>query len=54
MVKDICAVKGQGHIWPSKFKGQGYDQGQTIGHIWGLGLNQYVCFSFRGNQTIFG
>ena len=23
MVKVICVVKGQGHIWPSKFKGQG-------------------------------
>ena len=27
---------------------------KTIGHIWGLGFNRYVCFSFRGNQTIFG
>ena len=23
------------------------------GHIWGLEFNRYVCFSFRGNQTIF-
>ena len=23
------------------------------GHIWGLEFNQYVCFLFRGNQTIF-
>ena len=29
MVKVMCAVKGQGHVWPSKFKGQGYGQGQT-------------------------
>ena len=29
MVKVICVVKGQGHIWPSKFKGQGYGQVQT-------------------------
>ena len=29
MVKVICVVKGQGHIRPSKFKGQGYGQGQT-------------------------
>ena len=29
MVKVMCVVKGQGHIWPSKFKAQGYGQGQT-------------------------
>ena len=22
------------------------------GHIWGLKFNHYVCFLFRGNQTI--
>ena len=27
---------------------------KPIGHIWGLEFNQYVCFSFRGNLTIFG
>ena len=102
MVKVICVVKGQGHIWPSKFKGQGYGQVQTHwshlrpgvqlicllfvswqsdnfwlryskfciwpskfkvkvmarvkpdGHIWALEFNRYVCFSFRGNRTIFG
>ena len=101
MVKVMCVVKGQGHVWPSKFKGQGYGQGQTPwshlsprqsicllfvswqsdhfllkysifyiwpwkfkvkvmakvktdGHIWALEFNRYVCFSFRGNQTIFG
>ena len=101
MVKIMCVVKGQGHVWPSKFKGQGYGQGQTHwshlrpdvhsicllfvswqsdhfwlryskfyiwpwkfkvkviakvnlnGHIWDLEFNQYVCFLFRGNQTIF-
>ena len=26
---------------------------QSHGHIWGLEFNRYVCFSFRGNQTIF-
>ena len=98
----VCVVKGGGHIWPSKFKGQGYGQGQTHwshlrpgvqsicllfvlwqsdhfwlryrkfhiwpwkfkvkvmvkvksdGHIWALEFNQYLCFSFRGNWTIFG
>ena len=24
------------------------------GHIWALESNRYVCFSFRGNRTIFG
>ena len=24
------------------------------GHIWVLEFNRYVCFSFRGNRTIFG
>ena len=24
------------------------------GHIWALEFNRYVCFSFRGNRTIFG
>ena len=27
---------------------------KPIGQIWGLGFNQYVCFSFRGNRTTFG
>ena len=100
MVKVMCVVKGQGHIWPSKFEGQGYGQGQTHwshlrprgqsiyllfvswqsdhfwlrysniyltlkiqgqGHgqgqtqwsHWALEFNRYVCFSFRGNRTIF-
>ena len=26
---------------------------KPIRHIWGLEFNQYVCFSFPGNQTIF-
>ena len=29
MVKVMCVVKGQGHVWTSKFKGQGYGEGQT-------------------------
>ena len=29
MVKVMCVVKGQGHIWPWKFKGQVYGQVQT-------------------------
>ena len=98
MVKVMCVVEGQGHVWPTKFKGQGYGQGQThwpgvqsicllfvswqsdhfwrrysklyiwpwkfkvkvmakvkpYCHIWALEFNRYVCFSFRGNQTILG
>ena len=27
---------------------------KPISHIWGLEFNRYVCFSFRGNRTIFG
>ena len=27
---------------------------KPIGHLWGLEFKRYVCFSFRGNQTIFG
>ena len=27
---------------------------KTDGHIWGLELIRCVCFSFRGNQAIFG
>ena len=29
MAKVMCVVKGQGHVWPSKFKGQGYGKDQT-------------------------
>ena len=104
MVKVMCVVIGQGHVWSSKFKGQCYGQGQTHwshwylrpgvqsicllfvswrsdhfwlryskfhiwpsifkvnvtakvkpdGHIWAVEFNRYVCFSFRGNRTIFG
>ena len=51
MVKVMCVVKGQGHVWPSKFKGQSYGKGQTH---WGLQFSRYICFSFRGNRTTFG
>ena len=27
---------------------------KPYGHIWGLEFNRCVCFSFRGNRTIFG
>ena len=102
MAKVMCEVKGQGHVWPSKFKGHGYGQVQPHwshlrpgvqsicvlfaswqsdhfwlryskfyiwpwkfkvkvmakvkpdGHIWALEFSRYVCFSLRGNRTIYG
>ena len=29
MIKVMCVVQSQSHVWPSNFKGQGYGQGQT-------------------------
>ena len=47
---------GQDHIWPfienSNVKVMA--KAKPIGYIWGLEFNRYVCFLFRGNQTIFG
>ena len=55
MVKVMCVVKGQGHVWPSKFKGQGHDQGQTQwSHLRPWSSINMFAFSFRGNRTIFG
>ena len=46
MVKVICVVKGQGHIWPSKFKGQV----QT--HWWHLRpVVQLICLLFVSRQS---
>ena len=42
------------HIWPWKFKVKVLAKVKPDGDIWGLGFNRYVCFSFRGNRTIFG
>ena len=41
MVKVMCAVKGEGHVWPSKFKGKVKVMVKVkhIGHIWGLEFN---------------
>ena len=42
------------HIWPWKFKVKVMAKVKPDGQIWALQLNRYVCFSFRGNRTIFG
>ena len=42
------------HIWPWKFKVKVMTKVTSDGHIWSLGFNRYVCFSFCGNRTIFG
>ena len=52
-VQSICLlfVSSQSdHFW----QGQGHGQVKPDGHIWALEFNRYVCFSFRGNWTIFG
>ena len=41
------------YIWPWKFKVKVMAKVKPNGHIWALECNQYVCFSFRGNRTIF-
>ena len=50
MVKVICVVKGQGHIWPSKFKGQGYGQVQTHWSHLRPGV-QSICWLFVSRQS---
>ena len=42
------------YIWPWKFKVKVMAKVKPDGHIWVLKFNRYVCFSFRGNRTIFG
>ena len=41
-------------IWPWKSKVKVMTKVKPDGHIWNLVFNQYVCFSFHGNWTIFG
>ena len=50
MVKVMCVVKGQGHVWPSKFKGQGYGQGQTHWSHLRPGV-QSICLLFVSWQS---
>ena len=42
------------YIWPWQFKVKVMANVKPDGHIWALDFNQYVCYSFRGNRTIFG
>ena len=42
------------HIWPWKILVKVMVKVKSDGHIWALEFNRYVCFSFRGNRTIFG
>ena len=42
------------HIWLWKFKVKVMVKVKPDGHIWGLEFNRWVCFLFRGNQTVFG
>ena len=42
------------YIWPWKLKVKVMAKVNPDGHIWALEFNRYVCFSFRGNRTIFG
>ena len=42
------------HIWPWNVKVKVMVKVKPDGHIWGLEFNRCVCFSFRGNRTIFG
>ena len=58
-VQSICLlfVSWQSeHFWLrySKFKVKVMAKVKPNGHIWALEFNRYVCFSFRGNPTIFG
>ena len=52
LVKAMCVVRGQSHIWPWNFKVKVMAKVKPIGHIWSLEINQYICFSFWGNRII--
>ena len=42
------------HVWPSKFKVKVMPTVKLDDYIWRPKFNQYACFTFRGNRTIFG
>ena len=41
-------------IWPWKSRSRSWQRSNLMVTFEALELNQYVCFSFRGNRTIFG
>ena len=50
----FCLRYRKFYIWPWKFKVKFMAKVKPNGHISALEFNRYVCFSFRGNRTIFG
>ena len=46
----MCVVKGQGHVWPSNFKGQDYGHGQTHWSNLRPGV-QSICLLFVSWQS---
>ena len=48
--RSLCVVKGQGHVWPSKFKGHGYGQVQTHWSHLRPGV-QSICLLFVSWQS---
>ena len=50
----FCLRHSKFHIWPWKFKVKVMPKVKPGGQIWGPEFNWNVCFSFCGNQTIFG
>ena len=50
MVKVTCVVKSQSHVWPSKFKGHNYGQGQTHWSHLRPGI-QSICLLFVSWQS---
>ena len=50
----FCLRYSKFHIWPWKFKVKVTAKVKSDGHIWGPKFNRCICFSFRGNWTIFG
>ena len=50
VVKVMCVVKGEGHVWSSNFKGQYYGQGQTHWSHMRTGV-QSICLLFVSWQS---
>ena len=50
MVMAMPVVESEGYILPWKFRVNA--KVKPIGHIWGLELSRYVCFSFPGKTIL--